>query len=95
MVVDAEMVRPDVAVALARLPQGVRGGAVDRVELVGDERNPGEREVAEQNAGDGDHLELLLDHVATSGVRTATERQAHVRHRYHLRMHHVTSSDQR
>jgi len=39
--------RPDVAVALAGLPLGVRGDAVYRIELEGDERYPGEREVAE------------------------------------------------
>jgi len=62
----------------------MRRGAVDRVELERDERNPREREVAEQNAGDRDHLQLLLDHVATRCVRVATKRQADVCHRYHL-----------
>jgi len=76
--------RPDVAVALARLPVRMRRRAVDRVELEDDERNPREREVAEENSGDGDHLEFLLDDVATSGARVTTERQTHMRHRYHL-----------
>jgi len=40
--------RPDVAVAFARLfPLRMRRDAVDRVELEGDERYPGEGEVAE------------------------------------------------
>jgi len=63
----------------------VRRDAVDGVELEGDERNPGEREVSEQHSGDGDHLEFLLDDVATSGVRVTTKSKAHMRHRYHLR----------
>ena len=62
----------------------MRRDAVDRVELERYERYPCEREVAQQHAGDGDHLQFFLDNVATSGVRVATQSQAHMRHRYHL-----------
>ena len=78
---------PEIAVGFARLPLRVRREAVYRVEFEGDERYPSEREVAEQNSGDGDHLQLLLNDVATRGVRVATQSLANMRDRYHLQQY--------